>query len=103
MSRYPALGVIVFVLVAIGWLGIAVGFGYYLVYEGLVEPRLPNHSFAPQDVIELWTGLAVGVAGFFTLALGELLKVAVDIEGNTRATANALRTGGSDMHREPQF
>jgi len=57
MNAYPILGLIRIGLSLIGWAMAAIGFCYYVVYEAIIEPNLPDHHFGLGDFFELLGGL----------------------------------------------
>ncbi|MSP47185.1 MAG: hypothetical protein EXQ83_15385 [Xanthobacteraceae bacterium] len=68
----------------VGYIAVLVGFGYLVLYQAIIEPNLPYHSFGAEDLWQLMVGTGIGMTGLFVLAFGELIKVFVDVERNTR-------------------
>ncbi|MFA6244797.1 MAG: hypothetical protein WC655_27885 [Candidatus Hydrogenedentales bacterium] len=82
-KRFPLLSLVSVVLRALGLLTTLVGL-YYVLYEGIIEPNLPNHVFAPSDATEMAGGFVGLLAGLALIAFGEIIGVLFAIEANTR-------------------
>ena len=82
-SKFPILSFISFILRIVGWI-IALGGGYFIVYEGIIEPNQPGHTFGNADKIEIVTGFALILFGLFCAAFSEIIGVMFAIEENTR-------------------
>ena len=72
----------------IGWIAVAIGAGYFIFYQAMVEPNQPGHHFGEGDRIELAIGFLLTVIGLGAAAFGEIVGVLFAIEENTRKTAN---------------
>jgi hypothetical protein len=99
-KSYPALRLISFLLRVFGWLAIGVGVCCFLVVLGLVGSNLNalitegiSSGFSPFFIsIMTPTGIFFVMVGLWNLAIGEGLKVFVDIALNTEP----LRTSAQD-------
>lgn len=74
------------VLRLVGGLVLLIGI-YYAVYEGMIEPNKPGHSFSSEDAMQLGSGLIAVIIGLAAVAFGEIIGVLFAIESNTRAIA----------------
>ena len=94
-SRFPVLSIVSLLLRIMGWLAVATGV-IFAAYAGMIEPMLPRHSFGAEDAMQIVMGLADVLFGLITVALGEVIRVFVAIEQNTRVTAEflAMMRGG---------
>lgn len=90
-TKFPVLTTVSTVLGVTGWLVIIAGV-LYAVYEGIVEPHQPGHSFGAGDVIEIAIGMILAVGGLIVVAFSEVIGVLFAIEENTRARATASAT-----------
>ncbi len=84
-KRFPVLSTVSSLLRVVGWIVAVVGV-IYAGYEGIFEPMLPRHSFSGQNLVELITGLVLGLFGLLTVAFSEVVGVLFAIEENTRTT-----------------
>ena len=82
-KKFPVLSTVSSMMKFVGWLFVIIGIAY-AGYEGIYEPNLPRHSFNPGDLIQLISGLGVGLFGLITVALSEVIGVLFAIEENTR-------------------
>lgn len=82
-KRFPVLSTVSALLRVVGWL-LVVGGVLYAAYEGIIEPNLPNHWFGGQDLLQLVSGLGLGLTGPLTVAFSEIIGVLFAIEENTR-------------------
>ena len=86
-EKYPTLSFVSAVMLLIGILVSLAGL-YLAGYQGIIEPLQPGHRFADQDVVELGGGALLILIGLGAMAFGELVRVLVEIESNTRRTAD---------------
>ncbi len=82
-KKFPVLSVVSALLGAIGWVIVLCG-AVFAVYEGLIEPSQPGHSFGGGDLVEIVIGLALVLAGLFAVGVSEIIGVLFAIEENTR-------------------
>ncbi len=82
-KTFPVLVTIASILKTVGWLLIAAGI-YYGIWQGIIEPMLPKHSFMPGDMAELIGGVSAIVSGLILLFFSESVGVLLAIEKNTR-------------------
>lgn len=87
MRRYLALRVVSWLLVFVGWVTFVAGL--YFLYDGFIEPMLPNHTLVQQDVSQRYTGVGALIFGLVVVAIGEAVRVIVAIERNTREAAES--------------
>lgn len=83
-NKFPVLSFVSVVYRIFGFL-LLIASLYYFLYEGIVEPRLPNHCFADTDLFELLGGLLGCIVSLGLVATGEVIGVLFAIEKNTRA------------------
>lgn len=83
-NKFPVLSFVSIVYRIFGFL-LLIASLYYFLYEGIVEPRLPNHCFADTDLFELLGGLLGCIVSLGLVATGEIIGVLFAIEKNTRA------------------
>ena len=83
-KEFPVLSTISTFLIVIGWIAVLVGLGFFIIYEGIIEPTQSRYGFGSQDMIQLVTGFLVTLVGLATVALGESIKVLFAIEENSR-------------------
>ena len=83
-NKFPILGFISTMLTFFGWLVVVAGF-LYAIYEGMIEPNRPGHSFNNGDFLDLALGSFLFLLGLFSAALGEIIGVLFAIELNTRS------------------
>jgi hypothetical protein len=57
---------------------------YYFIYEGMIEPNMQNHRFGSGDLSELLGGLLGCLIALGVIASGEMIRVMLSIEHNTR-------------------
>ncbi|RPH28273.1 MAG: hypothetical protein EHM93_18880 [Bacteroidales bacterium] len=82
-DKFPNLNIISAVLKVLCYIALIVGL-YYFIYEGIIEPILPNHSFGPSDILQLQIGGVIIFFSLLTIAFCELIQVFIEIEKNTR-------------------
>ncbi|MCH7959710.1 MAG: hypothetical protein IID08_06250 [Candidatus Hydrogenedentes bacterium] len=82
-EKFPVLSTVSSILKLVGWFGVFAG-ALYAVYEGVIEPFLPEHMFGGEDFLQLVVGCGVGVIGLITVAFSEVIGVLFAIEENTR-------------------
>lgn len=83
-NKFPVLSFVSVVYRIFGFLLLLASL-YYVLYEGIIEPRLPNHCFADTDLFELLGGLIGCIVSLGLVATGEVIGVLFAIEKNTRA------------------
>jgi len=83
-ERFPVLSTVSNLLRVIGWI-VAIAGAIYAGYEGIFETTLPGHSFGGQDLLQLISGVVLGLFGLLTVAFSEVIGVLFAIEENTRA------------------
>ena len=88
-DRFPILSFVSICLKILGWLFVIFGL-LYAVATGLIEPNKRGHSFGPEDIIDIASGLGILIFGLITAAFGEIIGVLFAIEDNTRRTYNAV-------------
>lgn len=83
-SRFPLLSFVSLVMRFVGWTLVLVG-SYFGVWEGMIEPNLPNHRFTiPGDLEQLLGGVLALWFGLVAVVMGEVIGVLFAIEANTR-------------------
>ena len=82
-NKFPVLSFVSVVYRIFGFL-LLIASLYYFLYEGIVEPRLPNHHFGETDLVELLGGLLGCIISLGLVATGEIIGVLFAIEKNTR-------------------
>jgi formate-dependent nitrite reductase membrane component NrfD len=82
-KNFPVLSVLSVLIRLFGVLLVLVGI-YYGIYEGIIEPNLPNHFFSQQDAMQLGGGMLALFFGIISLIVGESIGVLLAIEANTR-------------------
>lgn len=83
-EKFPILKSILSILKIFGYLLLVIGFVYLFLYEGVIEPSLPNHHFASTDMFQLQLGIGVTFVSLIVIAFCELTNVFLEIEKNTR-------------------
>ena len=100
-NKFPVLSFVSVVYRIFGFL-LLIASLYYFLYEGIVEPRLPNHHFGETDLVELLGGLLGCIVSLGLVATGEVIGVLFAIEKNTRATECSAEQGGlAAVHKRP--
>jgi len=85
--KFPVLSFVSLLLLIVGWPLVLAG-SYFGIWEGVIEPNLPNHRFANEDIFQLGGGMLALVFGLVLVAIGEVIKVFLAIEKNTRTASS---------------
>ena len=97
IDSFPVLTIVSKLLRFLGWLLIIVGLFYFVAWEAVIEPHLPQHSFGQEDLFQLIAGIAATLLGLVAIVIGESVGVLFAIEANTRKTAASLASHSSQL------
>ncbi len=82
-KKFKTLAIVSKSITIIGFISIIIGI-LYIIYEGIYEPNLPNHSFFLSDFIEIIYGIGFSIYGLLMICFSQLVQVLLRIEINTR-------------------
>ncbi|HVC61782.1 MAG TPA: hypothetical protein VND19_15635 [Acetobacteraceae bacterium] len=92
MGRYPVLQSLSGLARFLGWVGVILG--GLTVVVGVIQLLASvnsNELVAYAGLVEIGSGLSFIIASLMLILLGEVIKVFVDIEGNTSETTRLLK------------